>query len=89
MSRHLWGVVERQQSDNGSGLQAIAQLLRVQERKVRLMGLDAPTRRAVDIITHDVIMQAIAELEADIARKEAELARYECGDDEREAAGLS
>ena len=51
MSRHLWGVVERQQSDDGRGLQAIAQLLRVQERKARLMGLDAPTLRAVDVIT--------------------------------------
>jgi hypothetical protein len=77
MSRHLWGVVERQQSDDGPGLQAIAQLLRVQERKAQLVGLDAPARRAVDVITHDVFMEAIGDLEADIARKEAELARYE------------
>jgi hypothetical protein len=28
MSRYLWGVVERQQSDNGPGLKAIAELLR-------------------------------------------------------------
>jgi hypothetical protein len=41
------------------------------------MGLDAPTRRAVDVITHDVFMQVIADLEADVARMEAELAR--CG----------
>jgi hypothetical protein len=46
MSRHLWRVVERQQSNDGPGLQAIAQLLRVQERKAWLMGLDAPTRPA-------------------------------------------
>jgi hypothetical protein len=36
------------------------------------MGLDEPTRRAVDVITHDMFMEAIAELEADIARREAE-----------------
>jgi hypothetical protein len=67
MSRHLWGVVERQQSDNGPGLQAIAQLLRVQERKARLLGLDAPTGRVVEVITHDMFMKAIADLEADVA----------------------
>jgi hypothetical protein len=42
--------------------------LRVQERKARPMGLDAPTRRAVDVITHDRFMEAIGDLEADIAR---------------------
>jgi hypothetical protein len=57
------------------GFEAIAQLLRVQERKARLMGLDAPTRRAVDVITRDVFMDAVADLEAGIARKEAELER--------------
>ncbi len=60
---------------DGPGLQAIAQLLRVQERTARLMGLDAPTRRAVDVITRDVFMDAVADLEAGIARKEAELER--------------
>jgi hypothetical protein len=62
--------------DDGPAIQAIAQLLRVQERKARLMGLDAPTRRAVDGITHDVLMGAIAELEADVAREEAGLDRH-------------
>jgi hypothetical protein len=41
------------------------------------MGLDAPTRRAVDVITYDAFMGAVAELEANVARKEAELARHE------------
>jgi hypothetical protein len=75
MSRRLWGVVERQQSDDGGGLQAIAQLLRVQERKARPMGLDAPTQRAVDVITHDAFMEMMVDLEADVARMEAELDR--------------
>ncbi len=104
MSRHLWAVVERQQVrvdrgrvvtcngrdviDDGPGLHAIAQLLRVQERTSRPMGLDAPTRRAVDVITHDVFMEAVAEMEADIARKEAELARHECADVDRGRADL-
>ena len=37
------------------------------------MGLDAPTQRAVDVITHDVFMEALAELAADVARMEGEL----------------
>lgn len=42
------------------------------------MGLDAPTRRAVDVITHDIMsMGAIAEMEAAIARNEAEPARFD------------
>jgi len=88
MSRHLWRVVERQRSDDGPGLQAIAQLLRVQERKARLMGLDAPTRRAVDVITHDALMDAVADMEADIARKKAELARHKLRDVAVEAGDL-
>lgn len=66
----------------------VGQLLRVQERKTRLMGLDAPTRRAVDVITHDMFMDAVADLEADIARKEAELARHESGEVQSGAADL-
>jgi hypothetical protein len=59
--------------DHGPAIRAIAQLLRVQERKARLVGLDAPTRRAVDVITHDMFIEAIADPEADEARVEAEL----------------
>ena len=33
-----------------------------------------PPRRAVDVITHDVFMRALADLEADVARQEAKLA---------------
>jgi len=67
----------------------IAQLLRVKEREARLVGLDAPTRRAVDLITHNVFMQALAELEADIARKEAELASGDARGADIEAADLA
>jgi hypothetical protein len=83
MSRHLWDVVERQQSDDGRGVQAIAQLLRVQERRSRLIGLDAPALRAVDVITHELFMQVIGDVEADVARMEAELAISESRDASR------
>ena len=70
ISRHLCGIVEDQQSDDGRELQTIAQLLRVQERKARLIGLDAPTHRAVDVITHDAFMEAIGNLEREVAELE-------------------
>ena len=53
------------------------------------MGLDAPTQRAVDVISHDAFMQAIAEMEADVARMEAEPASHECRGADSGAAGLS
>ena len=34
------------------------------------MGLDAPARRAVDIITHDAFMEAIGNLEREVAELE-------------------
>jgi hypothetical protein len=39
------------------------------------MGLDAPTRRAVNVITHDAFVEMIGDLEADIARMEGERER--------------
>ena len=51
----------------------VAELLRVKEPKMGPLGLGAPTRQAVDVITRDVVMEAIADLKADIARTEAEL----------------
>ncbi len=88
MSRHLWRTIERQQSDDGPAIQAITQLLRVQERRARLIGLDAPARRAVEVITHDALMEAIADMEADIARKGAQLASHRLRDAALEAGDL-
>jgi hypothetical protein len=51
----------------------VVELLRVKEPKTRLLGFDAPTRQAVDVITHDVVVEAVADLKADIARTEAAL----------------
>ena len=51
----------------------VAEPLRVEEPKTRLLGLDAPMRQAVDGITHDVGVEAVGAVKADIARTEAEL----------------
>ena len=53
------------------------------------MGLDAPARRAVDVIIHDMFMEAIGDLEADVARLEAELASCESRDAERGTTDLT
>jgi hypothetical protein len=73
--------------DDGPAVQAIAQLPRDQERKARLMTLDAPTRRAADAIAHDLFMEAIAEMEAYVARKETELANHALPDAEPTTGG--
>lgn len=46
-------------------------LLKYFERKSALLGLDAPTRRIVDVVTHDKIDQAIEEMEREIGEREA------------------
>ena len=64
------------------GLQAIAQLRRVQERKARLMGLDAPTQRAVDVITHDAFMEVIENLEREVAGRSSRALRVNASESE-------
>lgn len=44
--------------------------LAVMDRRAKLLGLDAPTRRIVDVITRDAFSQAMEELEAEIAELE-------------------
>ena len=51
-------------------------------------GLDAPTQRAVDLITHDMFIQAIGDLDAEVDRMEAEVGRQESEGDELEAGEL-
>lgn len=45
--------------------------LSIMDRRAKLLGLDAPTRRIVDVITRDAFSQAMEELEAEIADLEA------------------
>jgi hypothetical protein len=59
--------------DDGPTLQAIDRVLKIQERRAKLLGLDAPMK--VEAITIDALDDAIAklaaELEADQAREDA------------------
>jgi hypothetical protein len=53
--------------DDGPVIQAGAALLRVMERRAKLLGLDAPARSRVEVITSDMIEAQIADLEAQLA----------------------
>ena len=65
--------------DDGPGVQAAGSLLRVQERRSRLMGLDAPTRATVQVITEDLVDEEISRLESQLAEREDRSAAGEIG----------
>lgn len=48
-------------------LQAIDRLIKIQERRAKLRGLDAPTRKIVEVITEDVIDAELRRLESELA----------------------
>ena len=60
--------------DHAPAMQAINANLRIIQERAKILGLYAPSKRAVDVITQDVLDDAIAELERDIARMEGEVA---------------
>lgn len=55
--------------DDGPVLAAIDRLLRIQERRAKLLGLDAPTRH--EVVTLDLIESEIKKLTAELDRTEA------------------
>jgi|SRR5215207_3754548 len=57
----------RPMRDDGPTLQAIRTILTIQERRARLLGLDAPTRVDVKVLTIDQMDDRIAELESLLA----------------------
>jgi hypothetical protein len=60
-------------SDDAPVLNAIDRLLRIQERRARLLGLDAPTTSKLTVISEDAV-------DAEIRRLTDELARLEAGE---------
>lgn len=57
--------------DDEPVLRATATLLRVAERRAKLMGLDAPSRQTVTVVTEDVIDAEIARLTAELETTDA------------------
>ncbi len=79
--RHLlyqWGRPVRnehgeQMLDPEPKLKAVSALVRIQERRARLFGLDAPVKRIVEVITAEMIDALIADLDAQTAALEADV----------------
>lgn len=82
MAREVWAVLQRTHvvvsqgrvverdgvpiPDDAPVLAATDRLLKIQERRARLLGLDMPTLSKVEVITESTVDKAIAELEAQI-----------------------
>lgn len=52
-------------------LDALAVLVRIEERKARLLGLDAPRKTTVGVITEEVVDAEIARLQGELAARSA------------------
>jgi len=65
--------------DPGPVIHAVNAYLRIIQERAKILGLYAPAKRRVDVITQVVLDDAIAQLERDIARMEGELADAEGG----------
>jgi len=50
---------------------ALQDALSIMDRRAKLLGLDAPSKRSVEIVTMDAFSAAMAELEGEIAELEA------------------
>lgn len=55
--------------DEGAKLAALDRLLRIQDRRAKLLGLDQPTKIRHEVITTDDLDAQIAELEAEVAKQ--------------------
>lgn len=53
--------------DDAPVLAAIDRLLKIQERRAKLLGLDAPTKSRVEVVTEDVVDAEIRRLEDELA----------------------
>jgi hypothetical protein len=58
-------------TDDAPVLTAVDRLLKIQERRAKLLGLDSPTVSKVEVITESAVDRAIAELEAQLAHRAA------------------
>jgi hypothetical protein len=57
--------------DHGAKLIALDRLLKIQDRRAKLLGLDAPSRSRIEVITEDAVDAEIRRLEAEVAALDA------------------
>jgi hypothetical protein len=62
---------EQPLADDAPVLAALDRLIKISERRARLLGLDAPARTRVEVITEDAVDAAIRQLEREIAGHDA------------------
>ena len=67
-------VTQRPMLDDGPVIQAATALLRVQERRAKLLGLDAPAQHRVEVITDDMLDAEIRFYEAKFAENDRKAA---------------
>lgn len=67
--------------DQAPVLAALALILRTAESKRKLLGLDAPTRRIISVVTEDVVDEDMRRLDAEYEALLAEEAAAAAGDD--------
>jgi hypothetical protein len=53
--------------DHAGKLSALDRVIRIMERRSKLMGLDAPVRKVIEVITEDAVTSEIRRLEAELA----------------------
>lgn len=59
--------------DDDPILRAMDRLLKIQDRRAKLLGLDAPTRSRMEVVTHDAFAEAMRTLEAEVGDLESQL----------------
>ena len=52
-------------------LDALTVLVKIEDRRAKLLGLDAPRQAVTTVITEDVVDAAIADLESELAERGA------------------
>ena len=60
---------------------AVDRCLAIMDRRAKLLGLDAPQRRIIETYTRDAFMEAMAELEGELADLDEKVAATGSGDD--------
>lgn len=61
--------------DDGPALAALDRMLRIQERRARLLGLDAPIKKRVEVVTEDQLTAELERLSQQIASQEQRVAQ--------------
>jgi hypothetical protein len=57
-------------------LKSVDRVLSIMERRAKLLGLDAPSRRAVEVVTREAFEKIMGDLEAEFQDLDSRLAEH-------------